>query len=135
MTKLKSMKVMFKRNWIHSLLIGSCPRCRQGAMYALQNPYRLGRVYDMKNNCEHCHLKFKIEPSFFYGAMYVSYGLGVALGIALFIISYYLFRTTPFGSFITIVIALIVLAPLIMRISRNIWISLFVKYNKLETLG
>jgi hypothetical protein len=44
----------------------------------------------MHDNCSHCGLKYQIEPSFFYGAMYVSYGLNVA-GIAAFIISFIIF--------------------------------------------
>jgi hypothetical protein len=45
----------------------------------------------MKENCSHCGLRYQIEPSFFYGAMYVSYGLNVALGIAAFIVSFIFF--------------------------------------------
>jgi hypothetical protein len=45
----------------------------------------------MHDNCSHCGLKYQIEPSFFYGAMYVSYGLNVAVGIAAFIISFIIF--------------------------------------------
>jgi len=118
-----------KKNWLQSIISGSCPRCRKGKMYQIQNPYRLGTVYDMKEICTSCSLKFKIEPSFFYGAMYVSYSLGVALGLATFVLSYFLFETTLIGSLIAIAITLIVLAPLLMRISRNIWINMFINYN------
>ena len=31
--------------------------------------------------------KYKIEPSFFYGSMYVSYAVGIAFAVAAFIIS------------------------------------------------
>jgi hypothetical protein len=34
------------------------------------------------------------NSSFFYGAMYVSYGLNVAVGIAAFIISYLVFNSS-----------------------------------------
>ena len=40
----------------------------------------------MNDYCSSCGLKYKIEPSFFYGAMYVSYGLTVAIGVAAFVI-------------------------------------------------
>jgi len=118
-----------KKSWLHNIVLGTCPRCRNGKMYQIQNPFRLGTVYDMKETCTSCSLKFKIEPSFFYGAMYVSYGLGVALGVAVFVMSYFLFGSTLIGSFVAIVLTLLVLAPLLMRISRNIWINLFIDYN------
>jgi len=118
-----------KKSWLHNIVLGTCPRCRKGKMYQIQNPFRLGTVYDMKETCTSCSLKFKIEPSFFYGAMYVSYGLGVALGVAVFVVSYFLFGSTLIGSFVAIVLTLLVLAPLLMRISRNIWINLFIDYN------
>lgn len=123
------MKELFKGSWLYSLLVGTCPRCRQGSMYKTKNPYFFRSVYLMKERCSHCGLKFKIEPSFFYGAMYVSYGLGVALGVTDFIISYYFLGITLLGSFISIVIVLIALAPVIMRLSRNIWISMFINYD------
>ena len=34
---------------------------------------------DVKKECDVCHLKYEREPGFYYGAMYVSYALGVAL--------------------------------------------------------
>jgi len=118
-----------KRSWLKSVILGYCPRCRKGKMYQNQNPYLLDNVYDMKKNCTSCSLKFKMEPSFFYGAMYVSYGMSVSLSILIFILSYILFQTTLIGSLVAIAITLIVLAPFLMRISRNLWINMFINYN------
>ena len=72
-----------------------------------------------------------IEPSFFYGAMYVSYALTVGLAVAIFIISYVLCLGL-IGSFIAIFIVLIALIPLTMRISRLLYINMFVHYKKKE---
>ena len=72
-----------------------------------------------------------IEPSFFYGAMYVSYALTVGLAVAIFIISY-LVGLGLIGSFIAIFIVLIALIPLTMRISRLLYINMFVHYKKKE---
>ncbi|NEP40304.1 MAG: DUF983 domain-containing protein, partial [Okeania sp. SIO2H7] len=38
--------------------------------------------------CSHCGTKYRMEPSFFYGSMYVSYGVGIAFAVAAFVISY-----------------------------------------------
>jgi hypothetical protein len=61
--------------------------------------------------------------------MYVSYGLGVGLSIMLFLITFYLLEMGLKNSFIAIIVMLVVLMPLIARISRNIWINFFVPYN------
>jgi hypothetical protein len=71
-----------------------------------------------------------MEPSFFYGAMYVSYGLSIAFGVAAFIISNVFIGLGLIDSFIAIVITLILTYPLILRLSRNIWINLFIHFDK-----
>lgn len=83
----------------------------------------------MHERCHLCGTKYKIEPSFFYGAMYVSYALGVAFGVATFIISYVFIGSTLNEAFISIAIVLFLLMPVIMRLSRNIWINFFIKYD------
>ena len=119
-----------KGSKLYSILTGTCPRCHQESMYLDQNPYNLGNVYKMHEKCSHCGLHYKIEPSFFYGAMYVSYGLGVALSVAAFIVSFVFIGASLKTSFIAIIATLILLMPLDMRISRNIWINFFVSYRK-----
>lgn len=79
--------------------------------------------------------KYKIEPSFFFGAMYVSYALGIAFAFAAFIISYLFCNTTLKTAFIVIVFTLIIFTPIIIRISRNIWINFFIHYDKNYTIS
>ena len=118
-----------KGSKLNSILTGSCPKCQNESMYSDKNPLHLTKVLKMNDHCSHCGLKYQIEPSFFYGAMYVSYGLNVAVGIAAFIISFVFFQTTIEKSFITIVISLIVLFPFVLRLSRNLYINMFVSYD------
>lgn len=119
-----------KRSKIYSILTGSCPKCHQAPMYMKKNPYLLSTTLKMPEHCSHCGFKYKIEPSFFYGAMYVSYGVGVAVAIAAFIVSFLIFKLGLKASFIAIVLTLVVTLPLIIRISRNIWINIFVSYDE-----
>jgi uncharacterized protein (DUF983 family) len=84
----------------------------------------------MNENCSHCGLKYQIEPSFFYGAMYVSYGLNVAIGIAAFIISYVILNTSLKAAFISIIASMVISFPLVLRMSRNIYINMFVSYDE-----
>ena len=98
-------------------------------MYVNRNPYVPGQLFKMHERCSHCGTKYKIEPSFFYGAMYVSYGVGVAFAVATFVISYLFLEASLKTTFIAIVLTLIVLMPVIIRLSRNIWINLFINYD------
>ncbi|TDW46532.1 uncharacterized protein (DUF983 family) [Flavobacterium sp. 270] len=118
-----------KGSKIKSIFSGSCPRCQNESMYSDQNPLHLTKVLKMNDHCSHCGLKYQIEPSFFYGAMYVSYGLNVAVGIAAFIVSFMFFGATIEQSFLSIIITLVVLFPFVLRLSRNIYINMFVSYD------
>jgi len=118
-----------KGSKLYSILTGTCPKCMNESMYTEKNPYHLGSVLKMNEHCSHCGLKYQIEPSFFYGAMYVSYGVNVGIGIGTFIVSYLMLKTSIQTSFIAIIAALILLYPLVLRWSRNIYINMFVSYD------
>jgi len=62
--------------------------------------------------------------------MYVSYGVGIAFAVAAFIISYVILELSLVTAFIAIVVTLVAFMPIIMRLSRNIWINLFMSYDK-----
>ncbi len=83
----------------------------------------------MHEKCSHCDTRYKMEPSFFFGAMYVSYGVGVAIGVATFVIAYLILKASLTNTFIAITLTLIVLMPFIIRVSRNIWINFFIHYD------
>ena len=121
---------MLKGTTIYSIITGACPRCHQESMYKTKNPYVLRDVLKINDKCSHCGLQYRLEPSFFYGSMYVSYGVGIAFAVAAFLITYLGFETSLLTSFIAIVITLVVFGPVIMRLSRNIWINMFVSYDK-----
>jgi uncharacterized protein (DUF983 family) len=118
-----------KGSKLYSILTGTCPKCQNENMYLDKNPLHFNKILKMHENCSHCGLKYQIEPSFFYGAMYVSYGLNVATGIAAFIISFVLFGSSLKVAFIAIIVSLIVLFPFVLRWSRNIYINMFVSYD------
>tara|TARA_R110000868_G_scaffold82265_1_gene232354 strand:- start:5206 stop:5598 length:393 start_codon:yes stop_codon:yes gene_type:complete len=114
---------------LYSILTGTCPKCHEESMYKVKNPYNLSQIFKMHERCSHCNTKYKIEPSFFYGAMYVSYGVGIAFAVAAFIISFLIIGTSLKTSFIAIIGTLVLFMPIIMRGSRNIWINIFISYD------
>lgn len=118
-----------KGSKLNSILTGTCPKCQQESMYVASNPYNIIKVLDMHESCSHCGLRYQIEPSFFYGAMYVSYAVNVAIGIATFVVSYMILKLDLKIAFIAIVSTLVLLYPLILRWSRNIYINMFVSFD------
>jgi len=125
----KFLQMLKKGSKLNSILTGSCPRCQNESMYLDKNPLHFSKIIKMNEKCSHCGLKYQIEPSFFYGAMYVSYGLNVGISIATFIVSYLIFKSSIKTSFIAIIISNIILFPFVLRWSRNIYINIFVSYN------
>ena len=126
---LKQLKVIEKGHKIYSIVKGVCPKCHNEHMYSNPNPYVLPDTLKMNEKCSHCQLKYKMEPSFFFGAMYVSYAVGVAIAVAVFVISSLLFQVSLLTSFCFISAVLFFMLPIILRISRNIWINFFVRYD------
>lgn len=126
MNFLKSLK----GNKLYSVLTGVCPVCQRESMYKVANPYKISKIFDMHERCSHCGTKYKMEPSFFFGAMYVSYGVGIAFAVPAFVLSYFVFNLSLLWVFICIVATLMVFMPIIVRLSRNIWVNFFFDYNK-----
>ena len=62
--------------------------------------------------------------------MYVSYGLGVAIAVATFVIVYLILGLDRHYTFFAIIIALVLTFPIVLRLARNIWINLFMHYDK-----
>ena len=128
--KLNFLQMLKKGSKLNSILTGTCPRCQNESMYLDKNPLHFSKMLKMNEKCCHCGLKYQIEPSFFYGAMYVSYGLNVALGVAAFVISYLIFNSSIKVAFIAIIISNVILFPFVLRWSRNIYINMFVSFDK-----
>lgn len=115
---------------LYSILFNKCPKCQEGDFMKEKNIFKLHKAFQMNERCSKCGLKYMMEPSFFYGAMYVNYGLTVGLAIITFAISVLFFNLTLLESFIPIVIVLIATAPITIRLSRIIWINIFVHFDK-----
>lgn len=121
---------MLKGTKLYSILTGSCPVCQNESMYTSSNLYNPSKTQEMHERCSHCDTKYKIEPSFFYGSMYVSYGVGIAIAMIVFGITYFVFELSRWHIFLVIALISIIGLPIVIRISRNIWINLFMNYDR-----
>ncbi len=121
---------MLKGTKLYSIFTGTCPVCQNESMYTSSNLYNPSKTQEMHERCSHCGTKYKIEPSFFYGSMYVSYGVGIAIAMAAFVICYFLLNLSRWNIFLVITFISIISLPIVIRISRNIWINIFMDYDK-----
>ncbi len=88
----------------------------------------------MFENCPTCGQPMELEPGFYYGTGYVSYALTVAISVATFIAYWVLIgisiNDNSLFIWLGVNIATLVLSmPYLMRLSRAIWLSFFVKYE------
>ena len=88
-----------KGNKLYSILTGTCPVCHEESMYKDDNPYHVSQLFDMHERCSNCHTKYKMEPSFFFGAMYVSYAVGIAFAVPAFVIPYFFLNVSLLNTF------------------------------------
>ncbi len=115
---------------LYSILHNKCPHCHEGNFFITKNPYDLKNFDKQPERCPVCHSSYMPENGFYYGAMYVSYGLDIALGIALFVLSNVIFSWGTTTFLILFVVSILLLWTIIFRKARLIWINLFVKYDK-----
>jgi uncharacterized protein (DUF983 family) len=122
--------------YITGVLTNRCPRCREGNVFVKNNAYSKNSV-EMHENCPVCGQPTEIEVGFYYGTGYVSYALSIALLVATFIAWKVLIGMTfdiddyrIFYWMGSAFILLFLLQPVLMRLSRVLWLSWFVKYDK-----
>jgi uncharacterized protein (DUF983 family) len=115
---------------IYSTVANKCPRCHQGQVFENNNPYSFRNGFKMHKHCPECGLKYERETGYFYGAMYVSYAIQVAVFVALFTIDT-LWVHMPTALLLSIIIgAIVALMPVTFRWSRIMWVAIFTKYEK-----
>jgi len=124
---------------VGAMLRGQCPRCREGKIFVSARAYRWDKITAMPDACPVCGEDFLREPGFYFGAAYVSYGLTVALWVSVFValtcfnwwglMAFSFFEDV--GLFlITGIVLLIILLPLIARLSRSMWLHMMTRRHR-----
>ena len=115
--------------FITTVIKNKCPNCGEGDVFESSNPYNLKKLTKMNSHCSACDFKYEREVGFFFGAMYVSYGINAAVFIALFL-GLELFGPEDLNVFVEIGIisgTMIALVPITFQWSRKLWMVLFGK--------
>jgi uncharacterized protein (DUF983 family) len=123
-----------KPGFILSILQNKCTRCRRGKLYQYDNAYNLKKFMIMNEKCSVCGQPLDMEPGFYYGTNMVSYTLAVFICVFTFFLWWATigFSLTDKRFFWWIganAILLILLQPPLMRLSRTVWLSFFVRYS------
>lgn len=118
---------MIKKGYrLYSILHYKCPFCHEGDFY--DGKYLNSTV---KNCCDKCGEKFSKEPGFYQGSYYVTYALGVAIFVTLWVSQQLWLPNLPVGWTIGIIITTIALStPITYPLSKIIWANFFYSYKQ-----
>jgi len=122
-----------------SMINMNCPNCHQGNMFKQKGIFPMTHLLDMPERCPVCDQKYEIEPGFWYGTGYVSYAISVG---TIFILAFlyaliigFSWKDNSIYIFVGVMIStLVLLQPWIMRYSRVLYLYVFVKFNRGQTL-
>lgn len=124
-----------KRYYLPSILSNRCPRCREGKLFEKDSAYAK-KSTQMHETCPVCGQPTEIEVGFYYGTGYVSYALSIAVLVASFVawkvligVTFSIDDNRIFYWMGTAFLLLFILQPVMMRLSRTLWLSWFVKYD------
>ena len=121
---------MKKGTKMYSILTLTCPQCQEGK-FMVSHPYRIKTMGQVRDTCDKCGLNYNPETGFYYGAMYVSYALGVAVFVTIWASCNWFFDNVGVWTQIGLVVgALVVLTPYLNALSKIIWANFFMKYKK-----
>ncbi len=119
----------YKQTPLYSIVNNKCPHCHEGNFFIVNNPYNYKKFDKMNEHCPVCEERFEREVGFYYGAMYVSYGITVFFGIIVFSIMCLLLNIDTITFLVVFSALQIILMPIFYRTSRLTWINIFVKYK------
>ena len=122
------------RGYLTTVLNCRCPRCREGKLFKQRLSLGIKRNMEMHDECPVCKQRTDIEVGFYYGTGYISYLICIAIVIASFLLWLptigFSFHDKRFLVWITLTcLFLAALQPWLMRFSRVLWLSFFVKYD------
>jgi hypothetical protein len=117
-----------------STLACRCPRCREGKLFTHPVSISMKKNMQMNTLCPVCGQATELEVGFYYGTSYVSYALSIGLSVATLVAWWLIIGlSTQDNRFFYWLgfnaVFLLVIQPWLMRLSRSLWISWFVRYD------
>jgi hypothetical protein len=103
-------------------------------MFIQPNPWKLKQTLKMPDSCPECGQPFELEVGFWYGTGYVSYGLSFFMSVFSFLAWWAVVgistEDTRFFWWMGVnALLLLGMQPWIMRLSRAVYLYIFVSYD------
>lgn len=118
-----------KGSKLYSILNFKCPYCHEGQFF-LAHPYNLRRAGDLLERCPACQRKYSLEPGFYFGAMYVSYAITVAVAVSIWVAILVLAPGMALHWQVGLIgVVLILGAPMFYALSKIMWANMFFGYK------
>ena len=119
-----------KATRLYSVLTLTRPHCHEGRFFQ-SHPYDLSKAGDLLKDCPQCGRSYEMEPGFYYGAMYVAYGLGVGICLMTFLLLRLLAPRMPLYWIIIAMAGIMIFGgPYVYALSKIIWANIFIGYKK-----
>ncbi|MBL0740356.1 DUF983 domain-containing protein [Chryseolinea sp. Jin1] len=84
----------------------------------------------MNKTCACCSQPFEPEPGYYFGAMFVSYAINTAFFVAVWVALSVLTKEVTTAQMIAVLLIVVFgLLPITFRLSRVLWINIFVHYD------
>jgi len=128
---LKLSNPFKKGSKLNSILKMKCPRCQEGDLFTVKNPYRLKYLDKMPHYCPVCGEDLQREVGFYYGAMMISHGTTTVIAVIVHFTVFHFYGWEILPNLISLLVVIIGLFPIVFRSSRAIWINFFSKYDPL----
>lgn len=118
-----------RNSLLYSILTVKCPRCREDSVFPKGTLYTT-KFAEMHKTCPCCGQVFEPEVGYYYGTMYVSFAFNAAIFLVSLFLLYQFVEEVTMAMMIGIVLVTVVaLLPVIFRLSRVVWINIFIRYE------
>ena len=120
----------FKNSKVLAILRMKCPRCQEGDLFPAGTLLHPARFSEMNKSCAKCGQDFEPGLGFYYGAMYASFGFNTLIFIAVWVGMALTLEEVMIGTMVIVLaVVSVALLPLNFRLSRALWINIFVDYE------
>ncbi len=120
---------MQKGQKLFGIIHQRCPACHEGPLFEEAGYFDFRKMGKTHDACPHCGQDYRIEPGFYWGALYIAYGLSVFVSLFFFLLFFLLFGLSLNTSFLLLIVADLMLTPFLYKLSKTLWLHVFVSYR------
>lgn len=115
------------RSLFRSIMDMKCPKCREGDLF-INNTLSFQKPFDMPKQCPNCKLNYMPEPGFYFGAMFISYGVSIVFSLSLCLSLVFYFEWSVNAAMALLIFISVLSYIWVFKISRSLWIHFIIKF-------